>query len=151
MVFSQAESFLSCSNEIVYMCSKRYLSIALLFCFLTPLFLKVGILSNYLVQYKYYVEVLCENKNKPELKCNGKCHLAKELKTVEEDPEKPELPQRFIYKTEDIFLVDHSSNFISSELTYNINSYSNYNPPFLGFCFKKKIFQPPELLVSISV
>jgi hypothetical protein len=108
-------------------------------------------LSNYLVQYKYYVEVLCENKNKPELKCNGKCHLAKELKTVEEDPEKPELPQRFKDKTEDIFLVHHSSNFIFSESTYDTNSYSNYNPPFLSFCFKKKIFQPPEPIGNISV
>ena len=133
------------------MCSKRYLWIALLFCFLTPLFLKVGISINYLVQYKYYVEVLCENKNKPELKCNGKCHLAKELKTFDEVPLKPELPQRFKDNSEDIFLIHDFSNYISSELTYNINSYSNYNPPFLGFCFKKKIFQPPELLVSISV
>jgi hypothetical protein len=133
------------------MCSKRYLSIALLFCFLTPLFLKVGILSNYLVQYKYYVDVLCENKNKPELKCNGKCQLAKELKTVDEEPLKPELPQRSNDKTEDIFLVHHSSNFISSELTYNINSYSNYKPPFLSFCFKEKIFQPPEPIGHISV
>jgi hypothetical protein len=133
------------------MCSKRYLSIALLFCFLTPLFLKVGILSNYLVQYKYYVDVLCENKNKPELKCNGKCQLAKELKTVDEEPLKQELPQRSNDKTEDIFLVHHSSNFISSELTYNINSYSNYKPPFLSFCFKEKIFQPPEPIGHISV
>ena len=82
------------------MCSKRYLSIALLFCFLTPLFLKVGILTNYIIQYKFYVEVLCVNKNKPELKCNGKCHLAKELKTVDEEPVKPELPQKYKDKTE---------------------------------------------------
>ena len=133
------------------MCSKRYLSIALLFCFLTPLFLKVGILINYLVQYKYYVEVLCENKNKPELKCNGKCHLAKELKTVDEVPLKPELPQRFKDNSEDIFLIHDFSNYISSELTYNINIYSNYNPPFLSFCFKEKIFQPPEPIGQISV
>jgi hypothetical protein len=110
----------------------------------------VGILSNYLAQYKYYVEVLCENKNKPELKCNGKCHLAKELKTVEEDPEKPELPQKIKDKTEDIFLIHVFSNLISSELTNNINSYSKYNPPFLSFCFKGKIFQPPESMNQIN-
>jgi hypothetical protein len=133
------------------MCSKRYLSIALLFCFLTPLFLKVGILTNYIIQYKFYVEVLCVNKNKPELKCNGKCHLAKELKTVDEEPVKPELPQKYKDKTEDIFLIHDFSNLISSELTKNINSYSNYNPPFLSFCFKGNIFQPPEPIGHISV
>jgi hypothetical protein len=130
--------------------SKRYLSIALLFCFLTPILLKVGILSNYLVQYKYYVEVLCENKNKPELKCNGKCQLAKELKNVDEEPVKPKLPQNNKDKTEDIFLIHDFSNLISSELTYNINSYSNYNPPFLSFCFKQRIFQPPDPIGHIS-
>ncbi len=108
-------------------------------------------MSNYLIQYKYYVEALCVNKNKPELKCNGKCHLAKELKTVDEEPVKPELPQRFKGKIEDISLVQYSSNFISSELTFNNNGYSNYNPPFFGFCFKKKIFQPPEPIGYISV
>lgn len=133
------------------MCSKRYLSIALLFCFLTPLFLKVGILTNYIIQYKFYVEVLCVNKNKPELKCNGKCHLAKELKTVDEEPVKPELPQKYKDKTEDIFLIHDFSNLISSELTNNINSYSNYNPPFLSFGFKENIFQPPEPIGHISV
>ena len=133
------------------MCSKRYLSIALLFCFLTPLFLKVGILTNYIIQYKFYVEVLCVNKNKPELKCNGKCHLAKELKTVDEEPVKPELPQKYKDKTEDIFLIHDFFNLISSELTNNINSYSNYNPPFLSFGFKENIFQPPEPIGHISV
>ena len=133
------------------MCSKRYLSIALLFCFLTPLFLKVGILTNYIIQYKFYVEVLCVNKNKPELKCNGKCHLAKELKTVDEEPVKPELPQKNKDKTEDIFLIHDFSYLISSELTNNINSYSNYNPPFLSFRFKENIFQPPEPIGHISV
>ena len=111
----------------------------------------MGILTNYIIQYKFYVEVLCVNKNKPELKCNGKCHLAKELKTVDEEPVKPELPQKYKDKTEDIFLIHDFSNLISSELTNHINSYSNYTPPFLSFCFKGNIFQPPERIGHISV
>ena len=35
---------------------------------------------NYYIDYDYIVAELCENKSKPELKCNGKCHLAKEIK-----------------------------------------------------------------------
>jgi len=34
----------------------------------------------YYIDYDYIVAELCENKAKPILKCNGKCHLAKELK-----------------------------------------------------------------------
>ncbi len=53
---------------------------------------KLFLVTNYLYQYDYYINVLCENKDKPELKCNGTCHLAKELKVVDEKESAPELP-----------------------------------------------------------
>lgn len=34
---------------------------------------------NYVVNYDYIVQNLCENRDKPELSCNGKCYLAKQL------------------------------------------------------------------------
>lgn len=34
---------------------------------------------DYLVNYHYITTELCENKNAPEMHCNGKCHLKKEL------------------------------------------------------------------------
>ena len=34
---------------------------------------------DYMVNYDYISKVLCENKEKPQLHCNGKCHLMKEL------------------------------------------------------------------------
>jgi hypothetical protein len=34
---------------------------------------------DYAINYDYISKVLCINKDKPELKCNGKCHLMKEL------------------------------------------------------------------------
>jgi hypothetical protein len=36
-------------------------------------------LVDYAVNYNYIAKVLCVNKTKPILKCNGKCHLMKEL------------------------------------------------------------------------
>lgn len=43
---------------------------------------------EYVVNYDYVSKVLCENKNKPQLKCNGKCHLMKEL-AKQAESEKP--------------------------------------------------------------
>lgn len=43
---------------------------------------------DYIINYDYIANELCENKEKPELKCNGKCHLKKELAKASED-EKP--------------------------------------------------------------
>ena len=34
---------------------------------------------EYAVDYDYISTVLCVNKDKPALKCNGKCHLMQEL------------------------------------------------------------------------
>jgi hypothetical protein len=43
---------------------------------------------DYIVNYNYISKVLCENKAKPELKCNGKCQLMKSL-AKESEEEKP--------------------------------------------------------------
>lgn len=39
---------------------------------------------DYVINYDYITKELCENKEKPELKCNGKCHLKKELANASE-------------------------------------------------------------------
>ena len=44
--------------------------------------------AGYIINYDYIVKELCENKAKPELHCNGKCQLMKELAKASEN-EKP--------------------------------------------------------------
>ena len=39
---------------------------------------------EYIINYDYISKVLCENKDKPSLKCCGKCHLKKELAKASE-------------------------------------------------------------------
>ncbi len=48
---------------------------------------------EYIVNYDYIAKVLCENKAKPALKCNGKCHLMKQL-AKESESEKPLFPNK---------------------------------------------------------
>jgi hypothetical protein len=60
--------------------------------FLTALFmlLKPAIpFLEYVVNYDYIVKELCENKEKPQLQCNGKCHLKKELAKSAADEQSP--------------------------------------------------------------
>jgi len=42
----------------------------------------VGQVVYYELNIDYIIETYCINKEKPELKCNGKCHLAKQLEFV---------------------------------------------------------------------
>jgi hypothetical protein len=42
---------------------------------------------DYMLNYDYIVENLCENRDKPQLKCNGKCYLSKQLSKEAKDAE----------------------------------------------------------------
>ncbi len=42
-------------------------------------------IADYVINYKHISQDLCENKDKPWMHCNGKCHLKKEIKKVLED------------------------------------------------------------------
>lgn len=43
---------------------------------------------EYVVEYDYISTTLCENKDKPEVKCKGKCHLYKQVKIAQDKKDK---------------------------------------------------------------
>ncbi len=45
-------------------------------------------IAEYIMNYDYIVNVLCENKDKPKLNCDGKCYLAKQLAKESEHNDK---------------------------------------------------------------
>lgn len=42
-------------------------------------------LVEYLIHYEYIKNELCENKDQPEMECDGKCHLKKQISKEAED------------------------------------------------------------------
>ncbi len=40
---------------------------------------------NFYLNQKTLAKTFCENKDKPEMKCNGKCYLAKKLKQIAQE------------------------------------------------------------------
>jgi hypothetical protein len=40
---------------------------------------------NFYLNQKSLAKTFCENKDKPEMKCNGKCYLAKKLKQIAQE------------------------------------------------------------------
>jgi hypothetical protein len=84
---------------------RRVFSILLIISLIVPAMIKMGIMAGYVLEYNQYVTVLCENRDKPEMKCNGQCHLAKELKAVDEPADaKGATPIPSQLQTELIFL-----------------------------------------------
>lgn len=45
--------------------------------------LKLGIVAWYQANKAYVAKELCENKARPQMKCNGKCYLRKQLNKTE--------------------------------------------------------------------
>ncbi len=50
-------------------------------------------LLEYNLNKEYIASVLCENRNKPELACNGKCYLNKQLEKSQEENHNHSVPQ----------------------------------------------------------
>ena len=102
---------------------------------------------EYELNKKYIAEVLCENKDKPEMHCNGKCHLKKQLKKANSAPEQQqqEQPQAPLPLKSDpvvtVLLLPDKYNFYGQKCIKIIIPYIiHYN-----FEFVSSIFHPPKV------
>lgn len=68
----------------------RIVAICLLFSLIGSSFSRFFVYASFEVNQKYIASTLCENRDKPQLHCNGKCYLAKKLKQAEEKERKQE-------------------------------------------------------------
>ena len=102
--------------------------------------------TEYVLNYSYIVTNLCENKDRPQMKCDGKCYLAKMFaKDSEEEHKNPFAENRlmeiclFLYpnKTKSLKTSTENFNFKSRPA----DSYRDIHP----FSLSSKIIQPPEI------
>lgn len=97
---------------------------------------------NYWVQYDYYKTVLCENKDMPELECNGTCQLAKELKAAEKPAEAPKVPSSL--EIQQLFFTNADKN---QSLMLPISSEAHYsaNDKLPAFLYVEEDTDPPKV------
>ena len=67
---------------------KNALVYILLVATLLPTVSPWGTIAYYHVNKDYIARVLCENRDKPQLHCDGQCYLAKKLKTQQDKQDK---------------------------------------------------------------
>lgn len=89
-----------------------------------------AIKATYTYAYYYldregFIEMLCVNKDKPEMQCNGKCHLKKVAESNENNDKAPEKAVHF----DDLllFLVCNSKIEFSSKYLKKKNQYHYKN------------------------
>ncbi len=64
---------------------KLYYIILFFICLTVKPAYKLGYVAYFELNIDYIVEKYCVNKDKPVMKCNGKCHLSKKLSFIQTD------------------------------------------------------------------
>ena len=99
---------------------------------------------DFVINYEA-IQERCENKNKPELECNGSCHLKKELaKTAEDttpfsnDKKGSSSPsfEILFFESQDF----HLDPYFVSATTHRISSYADTSYTYL---LTNKLLRPP--------
>ncbi|WP_420399610.1 hypothetical protein [Flagellimonas sp.] len=102
---------------------------------------------EYVANYDYIVTVLCENKEKPQLQCNGKCYLAKQLeKSAEQDEQNPfgeHNPNTEIQHP--VFFQTLLATGLGTQFSNTSKAKFTGTPLLISKLFVVEISQPPEL------
>lgn len=67
---------------------RSFIAYLLLFAVMLPTLTPWGTIAYFNSNRAYITKVLCENRSKPMLNCNGKCYLAKKLKKQQDKADK---------------------------------------------------------------
>ncbi|MFY9307692.1 MAG: hypothetical protein WAQ28_01460 [Bacteroidia bacterium] len=88
---------------------KKFVAIFLVFAMLMQLFGSVAIIANYVLNKEYISKTFCVNRSKPKMRCNGKCHLMKQL---QKENKKEKSPLAAIKMNTQIQFVQELHNFV---------------------------------------
>ncbi len=127
---------------------KKWLSISLLLVILLPELTKIWIVFDFKINQDFIAEVLCINKDEPTSGCNGKCHLAKQLKKVDPN-DQDDKPDKINQKIEILLFLVQSNNILHEPLIPNAKK-SECTMQFL-FAYTSHlsdIFRPPKMLIA---
>jgi hypothetical protein len=122
---------------------KRIVSILLLFALAFECFSELGILAYYQLNRDYIARMLCVNRDKPMMHCNGHCYLNKQLK---------ENRQRENHGAADVQLKAELALFCSTEQHFSLLIPAGRITCFSRYLFKAyaspvaAVFHPPAVI-----
>lgn len=63
---------------------KQVIAVLIIFSLALQSFRYYAVLADFYLNRDYIVKNICENRNKPQMHCNGKCHFKKQLQKEEQ-------------------------------------------------------------------
>jgi len=127
-----------------YICAvKKIVFLLALFIVLKPI---LPVL-DYVVNYEYITKVLCVNKEKPKMKCNGKCHLMKELAKTSENQTPISSNKKIATQELEVLFFEEIKSFkIASFCVYDSQkTNSNYSNLYC-YLNSVSVFHPPSFI-----
>jgi hypothetical protein len=98
------------------------------------------IFLEYQLNKEYISKNLCENRDKPEMKCEGRCYLCKRLK--KEENKDQENPNRKLDKRSEIIPFHEGFHFLVPLCSINSIQYTPYSEEICNYFFAS-FFHPP--------
>jgi hypothetical protein len=122
---------------------KKTVFIILIALFLKPILPVV----DYVVNYEYISKVLCENKAKPMMHCNGKCHLMKELAKAAETENPKSSDKKYFSPLEEVLFFKEIKSFSIVSLGFlNQLKINTYYLNLYSFLSMNSEFHPPTFI-----
>lgn len=101
------------------------------------------IVMQFKVNQSYIASALCENKDKPQMHCNGRCHLKKELdRDAQQDQNNNNNKEKY-----EVMFVEAIQSFDAAPLPDQITFISFYKAPHPD-TLVSSVFHPPQSVVS---
>lgn len=120
---------------------RRAVSAILFLLLLFQAIYSLTVVTYFYANRPYIASVLCENRDKPETGCKGKCYLNKQLnKAQNNNPQDAEMRQ----KVEIMPYIFVDSPEIGSVSQYSVRFYTAQLPSFYSFLLQSEFFHPPQ-------
>jgi len=102
---------------------------------------------DYIVNYEYISKVLCVNKAKPMMHCNGKCHLMKELAKAAETENSKSSDKKQNTPIQEVLFFKEIKSF--SIVSFSFSTESKINSSYLelySYLNTNSVFHPPTII-----
>lgn len=107
---------------------------------------QVVLLGAFFLNQDYIIDKFCINKNEPELKCNGKCHLKDVMSKTSEQTEE----SRTSIVSSIIFPVFYSEFNLNISIDYfEIRTYLIFDDNYFSK-YTSKTFHPPQFFYDLA-
>jgi hypothetical protein len=98
--------------------------------------------ANYLLNKDYIAKVLCINREKPQMHCNGKCYLAKKLKEQERQEQQSPNPKLEKFEVQ-LFFIAETFNQTPIQRLSRIEYMIQHEKTLASF--PRSVFHPPTV------